>query len=87
MLLQSEFIYNKQSEELDKYKPEKFSIYLLLSIFLVLQVAFTLVHVFAIPRIPAKFQYLSEENKSMMSSRDDIEPASVVKSKFFTFIF
>ena len=68
-----EFIYNSKSEKLDKYKPNQLSVYLLLAIFLAMQAAFTLVHAFAIPRIPSKIDR-EKENVEMISSRDDLEP-------------
>jgi len=77
--VQSEFIYNSELEKLDKYKPNQLSIYLLLGIFLALQVVFTLVHSLAIPKIPAKFDSYREERNKMMTSREDLEPVLISK--------
>ena len=43
-----------------------------------MQITFTLVHAFAMPKIPTKFESEDDEDKAMISSKDDLE--SVLKS-------
>ncbi|XP_002131060.2 protein unc-93 homolog A isoform X1 [Ciona intestinalis] len=55
MECQADFIYNADPERMRKYEPSRISIYLLLALFLLMQITFTMVHAIFLPRIPAKF--------------------------------
>ena len=56
---------------------------MLLGIFFAMQIVFTLVHAFAIPKVPTKFENQGEVcNK--MTSREDLEP--VLKRKYRIYV-
>ncbi|CAK8678091.1 unnamed protein product [Clavelina lepadiformis] len=57
--------------DLNKYHPNQVAIYLLLSLFIVMQIVFTSVHAFAIPRIPAKFDASGVRAEVAGSNQDD----------------
>uniref|UniRef100_H2ZG98 Protein unc-93 homolog A n=1 Tax=Ciona savignyi TaxID=51511 RepID=H2ZG98_CIOSA len=61
---QEEYIYDSSETNLEKFNPSKISIYVLLSVFLVISIGFICIQALFLPRAPAKYDKLEESDEA-----------------------